>query len=159
MAHTAYWARGGGGAYGPRYYSEAMPFLWIVAARGLIKFGSTIGRRRLVKAALPLMIGGGVLLSMIPRFIEGYGLYDITRRDTNVIAAAGLHHALVFVQSDYWTEYANLSWLNQPNPGGDIIFAQDGGPSANRQVIQDYPGRAVYLYNRDLAQPLSVYSP
>lgn len=87
--------------------------------------------------------------------IASFGLYNITRHDTDVIAAAEIHHALVFVHSDYWTDYANLSWLNQSRlPDGDIIFSQDLGPVANREVIQTYPDRQVYYYDRTAPVPL-----
>ena len=35
-AYLAYWARGSS-LYGPRYYAEGLPYLWIIAARGLLK--------------------------------------------------------------------------------------------------------------------------
>ena len=45
----------------------------------------------------------------------------------DAIAAAGPHHALVFVHGDYWTSYAALSWLNSPTLDGDVVFAKDRG--------------------------------
>lgn len=153
-AYLAYWAQGSH-VYGPRYYAEALPFLWILGARGVIKFGSTPRRRRLIKVILPVLVASIALLATYPRMIASFGLYNITRHDTDVIAAAEIHHALVFVHSDYWTDYANLSWLNQSRlPDGDIIFSQDLGPGANREVIQTYPDRQVYYYDRTAPVPL-----
>ncbi len=37
IAYMAFWARSGD-IYGPRYYSESLPFFWILASRGLLKF-------------------------------------------------------------------------------------------------------------------------
>jgi 4-amino-4-deoxy-L-arabinose transferase-like glycosyltransferase len=154
-AHMAYWARSGGGVYGPRYYSEGLPFLWIVAARGLLKFGATVWPRRLIKVALPVLILWGIVFATYPRMIDGFNLFNITRRDASLIATANIHHALVFVRSRYWTDYANLAWLNHPNlSDGDIIFAQDSGSMANQYLMQAYPDRTVYYYDRQQSIPL-----
>jgi hypothetical protein len=154
-AYMTYWARSGGGVYGPRYYSEGLPFLWLVAARGLLKFGATKWPRRLIKAALPVLILWGVVFATYPRMIGGFNLFDITRRDASLIASADIHHALVFVYSLHWTDYASLGWLNRPNlADGDIIFAQDFGPLADQFLIQAYPGRKVYYYDRQQSIPL-----
>jgi hypothetical protein len=147
VAQMAYWARGSS-LYGPRYYAEALPFLWLIAARGLIKFAAGPWRQRAVKLALPLLLAWSILFTLEPRILKGIGLFDITREDANTIAAAEPHHALVFVHSDYWTSYATLSWLNAPALDGDIIYAKDRGRIANGQVIEEFPGRAIYYYDR-----------
>ena len=154
-AYMAYWARSGGGVYGPRYYSEGMPFLWIVAARGLLKLGATIRPRRLIKAALPVLLLWSVVMATYPRMLGGFQLFNITRRDAGLIVGANIHHALVFVRSPHWTAYASLGWLNQPNlSDGDIIFAQDLGSLANQYLKQAYPDRQVYYYDRESSIPL-----
>lgn len=153
-AHLLYWARSGG-LYGPRYYSEGLPFLWITAGHGLIKFGSTKWPRRLIKVALPILILWSIVFSIEARFLQGLSLYDLNRNDTNIIASADIHHAIVFVATSYWTDYANLSWLNQPIlDRGDIIFAQDSGADVNNLIAQQYPDRKVYYYNRKNDPPL-----
>jgi hypothetical protein len=109
-----------------------MPFLWIIAARGLIKFAAGKWRRRAVMLALPVLLAWSIIFTLEPR----------------AIAAAGPHNALIFVHSDYWTAYASFSWLNALTLDGDVIYAKDRGPVENAQVIGDYPGRAVYYYER-----------
>jgi hypothetical protein len=152
-AYLLYWARSGG-LYGPRYYSEGLPFLWIAAAYGLIKAGSIKWPRRLIKVVLPFMLLW-TIWECEGRFMEGFSLYGINRQDTNVIAAANIHHAIVFVSASYWTDYANLSWLNQPIlERGDIIFAQDLGEVGDNFIVQEFPDRKVYYYDRKQAPPL-----
>jgi 4-amino-4-deoxy-L-arabinose transferase-like glycosyltransferase len=157
LAQMAYWARGSS-LYGPRYYAEVLPFLWIIAARGLIKFAAGTWRRRVVNLALPIMIAWSVVFTIEPRILKGLSLFDITRRDADTIAAAGPHNALVFVHGDYWTSYAALSWLNAPTLDGDVVFAKDRGPIANELVIEDYPGREIYYYDREQSPALSSTS-
>jgi hypothetical protein len=147
VAQMAYWARGSS-LYGPRYYAEALPFLWIIAARGLIKFASGAWRRRMVMLALPVLLAWSIVFTLEPRILKGIGLFDITRADADSIAADQPHNALVFVRSDYWTSYAALSWLNAPALNGAIVFAKDRGPIANQRVIEEFPGRAIYYYDR-----------
>ena len=157
LAHMAYWAHSGG-LYGTRYYAEGMPFLWILAARGLLKFGSTVFTRRLVKILLPVSIVWGIVFLTLPRFLEGHRLYDISRQDYKTIAASGIRNALVIVQSQHWTDYANLSWLNPADlDQGEVIFVKDHGPEVNEQVIQAFPGREIYSYSRQHSRPLSRY--
>ena len=153
-AHWLYWARGES-LYGPRYYSEALPFLWIIGARGLIKFGSLTWPRRAIAIALPVLIGYSIFFTILPRFDKGRGFNNMTRHDIDVITAAGIHHAVIFVHADYWTDYGSLAWANPPNPGnGDLIFAQDFGPLVNAEVLKAYPDRKVYYYDRRQPIPL-----
>jgi hypothetical protein len=148
LAQSAYWAVGGG-LYGARYYAEAAPFLWILAARGLLKISMNQAPQRLVKIALPALIAWGLIFSLYPRFMEGRNLYDISRADARTVASAGLNHALVFVHQDYWTDYANLSWLNEPSlTNSEVIFAKDLGTEVNQLVMKAFPERSVYYYNR-----------
>jgi len=73
----------------------------------------------------------------MPRFEEGRGLYGITREDARAIEAAGLTEALVFVHTEHWTDYASLSWLNEPSiADGGVIFAQSLGRWWNGSVMK-----------------------
>lgn len=156
-AHLAYWARAGE-YYGGRYYSEGMPFLWLLAARGLLKFSAGKVRLRLVRAALPLLLLWNIAFQIEPRLAKGYGLYRITRENTDPVAAAGLHNAVVFVHIRYWTDYASFSWLNDPDLKGDVIFVRDMGGEKNAKLIQAFPGREVYYYDRyQTGSPLTPY--
>lgn len=147
IAQMAYWLSAAG-IFGPRYYFEALPFLWIASARGLIKLSSTRLPCRLTKALLPGLIIWTIVFSIAPKFKDAAGLDGINRKDADIIAQRGLKDALVFVRGDYWTHYANLSWLNQPDLKNNVLFAQDRGPVENPQVILDYPRREVYYYDR-----------
>jgi hypothetical protein len=146
LAHLAYWARAGE-FFGGRYYSEGMPFLWLLAARGLLKFASGKGRLRLVRAALPLLLAGSIFFQILPRLIEGRGLYGIRRAPVDAVAAAGLHDALVFIRIRAWTDYATFSWLDDPALAGDVIFLRDIGRIGDRGLIARFPGRAVYIFD------------
>jgi len=162
-AHFLYWARGSS-FYGPRYYAEAMPFLWLIVARGLIKICAIKNPwprrfpdapRRVVYVALPLLIAWNVVYVVEPRFITGFAQYRSARRAINTLAQADVHHALIFVKALQWQDYAALGWLNAPQlSDGDLIFAYDFGPPGNARVIEAFPDRAVYYFDRAQPYPL-----
>ena len=155
-AHFLYWARGSS-FYGPRYYAEAMPFLWLIIARGLIKICAIKNPwpRRVVYVALPLLIAWNIVYVVEPRFITGFAQYRSARRAINTLAQADVQHALIFVKALQWQDYAALGWLNAPQlSDGDLIFAYDFGPPGNARVIQAFPDRAVYYFDRSQPYPL-----
>jgi len=190
-AHFLYWARGSS-FYGPRYYAEAMPCLWLIAARGLIKIcalpnswprRSTDAPRRLTDAphrltdaprrfvdaprrlaavprylvyvALPLLIAWNIVYVIEPHFITGFAQYRSARRALNTVAQADVHHALIFVQAQRWQDYADLGWLNAPHlSDGDVIFAYDFGPAGDARLIEEFPDRTVYYFDRTQPYPL-----
>ena len=146
LFQLAYWARAGS-FYGGRYYSEGMPFLWLLAARGLLKFAAGKWRKRLVRLALPVLLAWGIAFQIQPRFAEGRGLYGITGEAPAEVAAAGLRNALVFVRTGKWTDFANLACLNSPWLDGEVVFVRDMGSWGNADIIDFFPGRAVYLFD------------
>ncbi|HSD82909.1 MAG TPA: hypothetical protein VLG46_03575, partial [Anaerolineae bacterium] len=155
-AHFLYWARGSS-FYGPRYYAEAMPFLWLITARGLIKVCAlpSVWPRRLVYMMLPLLVAFNIVKVIEPRFLTGFAQYRSARRVVNTIALADVHHALIFVQAEDWQDYADLGWLNAPHLSeGDLIFAYNFGPLGNERVIEAFPDRAVYYFDRAQPYPL-----
>jgi hypothetical protein len=154
IAHLAYWARGGG-LFGPRYYAEGLPFLWIVAARGLIKVSARRWQRRVVQLALPLLLAYSIVFTIEPRLLEGLDTYGMQRRHADRIAAAQLGRALVFVRVLAWTDYADLAWQNSPTVADSpVLFALDYGPLGNQALMQAFPDRKVYYYDR--TQPIAL---
>jgi hypothetical protein len=134
-----------------------MPFLWLVAARGLIKICALPNPwpRRLVYVALPLLIASNIVTAIEPRFMSGFAQYRLARRAINTIAQAGVHHALIFVHTEIWQDYADLGWLNAPTlSDGDLIFAHDFGAPGNARLIEAFPDRAVYYFDRAQPYPL-----
>jgi 4-amino-4-deoxy-L-arabinose transferase-like glycosyltransferase len=155
-AHFLYWARGSS-FYGPRYYAEAMPFLWLIIARGLIKICAIKDPwpRRVVYVALPLLMAWNIVYAVEPRFIAGFVQYRSARRALNTVAQADVHHALIFVKAQQWQNYAALGWRNAPDLNdGDLIFAYDFGPAGDERVIEAFPDRAVYYFDRSQPYPL-----
>ncbi len=158
LAQVAYWTRSAG-LYGPRYFAEVMPFTWLLAARGLIKLEAWTGGRLAVRVLLPVWMMWSCIFLIHPHFEQGRNLYDISRKDADIVRAAKLHNALVFVKSSYWTDYGRLSWLNPPvlaEKSAQVVFARDLGWSSNEQVRAQFPDRVVYRFNRRSYSPLTA---
>ncbi|MBN1889275.1 MAG: hypothetical protein JW850_14875 [Thermoflexales bacterium] len=147
LAQIAYWSHGAP-LFGPRYYYEAMPLLWLLAARGLLKLWHLLAghtkARALMAVALAVVVAVDVLGVLPARFAVWRGLHGITRQPRRQIAQQGLHNALVFVRIRHWGDYSELAWTNELSLDGDLVFALDEGEEANRAVVAAYPGRHVF---------------
>jgi len=159
LAQSAYWTRSAG-LYGPRYFAEAMPFVWLLAARGLLKTDALL-RARVLRVGLRLLLALWVAWSTVfliyPHMNQARDLYDISRADADIMAQADLKNALVFVETRTWTDYARLSWLNAIDAWqGEVIYARDMGRNLNLAVHNLYPGRAVYRFDRRANPPLTA---
>ena len=147
VAHSLYWVRGSA-IYGPRYWYEASPFLWLLSARGLVKLWKRAQERAVFRALIKIGLAALVALNVatvIPtRFSLWRGLYFVTDEPWRAVQQANLHNALVVVRGNLWTDYGTVLWANSPTLDGDIVFARDQGQAVNAAVIAQYPGRSVY---------------
>ena len=158
-AYMAYWASSGG-VFGPRYYAEALPFLWILAARGVLKIAQYPVNNWIIRAALLVFTLWNIIMVTKPAFENARDLYNINRDYVRLVEKAGVQHAIVFVTSYYWTDYASLAWNNPARlEKADIIYARDIGPVANGRIIDAYPGREVYHLNLEIPPYLTQSSP
>lgn len=150
-AYGAYWIQGSG-LYGPRYYYEALPLVWLLAARGLLKLWRGLPRpsNRRIRLRLAMQVALAALvainaLGVIPmRLALWRGLYGITRAPGRQIAQLDIHNALIFVRIRHWGDYSELAWTNNLSLDSDIVFALDEGPPANAIVLAAYPERRVF---------------
>jgi 4-amino-4-deoxy-L-arabinose transferase-like glycosyltransferase len=158
--HLIYWTDGQ--MYGPRYYFEIIGALALLTSRGLIQAATVlserIGRAGLSRAtaqatALSAILVVVTLLSLHnarnfsqARFDEFRDWYGINRDGLETVDDAGITHAIVFVKVETWSEYAPFFLESAPALDGDIIYAIDRGPAANRRLLADYPGREAYVF-------------
>lgn len=158
-AYTAYWASSGG-AYGPRYYAEALPFLWILAARGVLKFAQYPVNKWIIRAALLVFTMWNITMVTRPAFENARDLYNINRDYVRLVEKSNVRHAIVFVTSNYWTDYASLAWDNPVNLAkANIIYARDIGPTANGIIMAAFPGREIYHLKLDVPPYLTREDP
>ncbi len=154
-AYGAYWIQGSS-LYGPRYYYEALPLLWLLAARGLLKLWRLAPKlaRPALCVFLAVMVGWNVLAQMPAHFNRWRGLYGVDHSMQQRIAQLDIHNALIFVHIHHWGDYSELAWTNTLSLDGDIVFALDEGTKANNAVIASYPGRRVFLLDGNILAEL-----
>lgn len=151
IAQLAYWVPGSG-LYGPRYYYEAVPLLWLLAARGLSKLWQALANRARLQKAMALALAGLIAINTFgvlpPLFQFWHGLYGITAAPRQQIARSNIHNALIFVRiTQHWGDYNELAWTNTVSLDGDIVFASDEGTDANAAVMAAYPHRRVLYWD------------
>jgi hypothetical protein len=149
VAYVFYWIGSPARLWGPRYYFEGFPGLWLLAAVGLLKaWAWAQGRRAWLRTALPallaLMVVASLGLNLPSRLSEAHGLYGITRSQFDPIREAGLDNALVIVYADRWLEYGALLSSMSPTLDDDVVYARGINAEFDAAVMERYPGRTVY---------------
>jgi len=153
LVHIPYWTSGC--IYGPRYYFEALPTLLLLTARGV----QAVARRLRSWSFLPyLTLVALVLLNVtiyLPAQWQTYrGWYGVTAAPLEATRRANLHHALVFVHTESWTDYVPLFCANSPLLDSDVVYAIDLGELPNRQVMALYPDRTVFSLRGTRLMPI-----
>jgi hypothetical protein len=149
---------------GPRYLYETLPFLALLTARGitaltaftvralsaLLSGAGAHGRARAARVAVAVVVGGLVLCDLLfymPRQLAQHqnftGLPVTSPVDVTAIYALHPHHALL-VTYDV-ALYNNVLWpLNDPDLGGDVLYALVRAPRDVATLRAVYPDRTLY---------------
>ncbi len=147
LGYTFYWARGGS-LFGARYYFESIPFICALVAVGIYKLALLSKATSLTYLLVILTACWGAQSESLPMLAKLKDLYGIDASDSEVVDRAGISNALVFVSVRHWTDYGRLSWRNEADLQGDIVFAMDGGTVRNKAVRALHPHREVFSFDR-----------
>jgi hypothetical protein len=152
VAYAAYFYHGV--ALGPRYYFEAMPWLLLLAARG-VQLLARVARSRCAAALIIGLLTLNTVFFYLPRELE--------RRTDLSGQAGGGKISLDFVQpsllgpkleavpapslvvtDDWWLFNTSLAALNCPRlPDCGVLFALASTPEAVSALQAQYPGRTL----------------
>ena len=146
---------------GPRYWTEALPALAVLAGRGVVLVAAAGAARlpwRVGVGAIAMAVTLALAAPTVTRFVrtlDGYrGTNDMTRRTLDL--AAGIPgEAIVFVDADEpWQAYGSVFWTISPDLGRNrILWARDGAryglagdraPVPNERLTERFPGRTAY---------------
>jgi 4-amino-4-deoxy-L-arabinose transferase-like glycosyltransferase len=148
FGYALYWTSGD--VFGPRYAYESVSALLVLSAAGILRVGEWVRRRGKLwpfVAALAVLVVFDLLVYLPHRLHTYRGLYGITTEPRDVMDSAGLQRALVIVREKRgWWDYAVLFSLNEPTLDGNVVYASDCGAS-NAELVEHYPGRAVYTFD------------
>ncbi len=147
----------GGNQFGPRYYFEGIPFLFITVSARMVKWWNTElhGLKKFILGTMVVSIVSNIYLFQKQAVLfervsnQRKALYDLaekTIQKPSVIFVRGfLGDALVMSQED--------AIRNRPELNDKILYALDLGPKNNR-LIQYYPDRDFYLGSYDRQQKI-----
>ena len=144
--------------YGPRYWYEGMPFMLLMAGRGMDLIGRIVSRalsgvwptrvRWFAPGLLFVLFSLYSLTQTLPALATQYHDYnDISVEAIDQANAAHLKNALLFVALEPTRtnrDYGKVFFANDPLMGGDVIYVRDLGKAANADLLNSYPGRAPY---------------
>jgi hypothetical protein len=159
---------------GPRYLFEALPFLLLLTARGILSLGA-VGLDAGHAAAAWLRRTGNVdvkhapaqvsvvtivlvaaflacnLVYYLPRQIALHRDFTGLPSGMHIDLAAAYHpplHNAIVVTSDYVLYEYVFFPLNDPMLRGDVLYALAGNEAQYAELRRAYPGRTLYLLNR-----------
>jgi len=134
--------------YGPRYYAEAMPALFVLSVQGARWFWARPHFRTLRRVITILLVLTSAGLYLPLRLTLLRGLYDgvLTDRPVGQIASRVTPSAVVFIFADNWPEAAAFMLGNPLTLDSPVLFARYLGPQAYEDTRAAYPGHSAYFY-------------
>jgi len=154
IAYAFFWFHGVTPA-GPKYWSEAMPALFLLSATGVRASARAAPRwfglrRDLALRAIPFLVLYALAV-YLPTSVDYLARcrWGETPKVADAVRARGLHNAVVFVRTDEQSggfDYTSAFVFNDPLLRGDVVYARDLG-TENSRLMAEYPGRSFYRYD------------
>ena len=156
--HFLYWATEHVGI-GARYWFEAMPGFYVLAACGICRLtggwrncsgtssaaGGITSHHVLVWLALLILVFMNAT-AYLPKRLKGlHNLNNITAQLKTIVTQTHLTNAVVFVQTSGLSENDGF-FMNDPFMRSGLIFARDLG-ARNGELLAHYPGYRAYLWD------------
>jgi hypothetical protein len=104
---------------------------------------------------LALLVAIDLFVYLPWQFRRYHDLYGVTDRPREILEQADLHDALVIVRNDGgWRDYAVAFLMNAPTLDGDVVYASQCPPWTG-QLLERFPGRAVYDFDGQTVRPFA----
>ena len=139
---------------GPVHYAELIAPLVLVSASGIEELALWVRGRLHASAArvlaLPVAATFAALLLYVPLYVGSLGaMARVASAPYDLVEAARLDHAVVFVQSLGALDFPPWSWAYYPrNPSPDlgdrVLYVKDLGEPRNRDLIRFMPDRVPF---------------
>jgi len=138
---------------GPRFAYESSAFFVILVARSIEGWREDPPGPRGSQPWMPmlvLVVTAWSLAAAWPPLVRGYATsyWGTDRTLTQRVEEARLARAVVIVGEEGCPWYYGAGfWANEPDLGGDVVYARDLGVEATRVLSALLPGRAVFRYD------------
>jgi len=148
-----------------RYISVALPYAFILAARGLLTLREALASRgRWAQLPAFLVVSGALFWGLqAPDFFRRYAgpsYYDVEELLPRVVRDYGISHAIVFMDGlgrdtrrpDLFNDYYATGFMrNDLDLEGDVLYVRNLH-AYNLQMVRRHPDRSYWLYRfrRDL---------
>lgn len=143
--------------YGPRFWYETTPFIFLLTARGFqILYNQH--KRLTIMLFLGLCVFSILKLSniiktyspdiMTPLNLQSLKTFNfVDARIPNLVKKNHLQNAIIFVDpcGYNWWCYGSVFSQNSPNLNTDIIYAKNLGMQKNTKLISKFPKKHVYI--------------
>lgn len=152
--------------YGPRFWYEIIPFVFLITARSLSILFNYFPKIGIIIFFILVITSFGKLFSIIPtrdpdmmsplaiQRLTGINVVD--RRIINTLEKNNIHRAVVFVKNcAEWQCYGSVFPQNSPGLDTDVIYAKDLGNEKNKQLINYFHSKSLYqidYYNPQLKE-------
>jgi hypothetical protein len=151
FGYFLWWADGV--MYGPRFYLEAMGFVALLTARGVLILGPLLAP---VLLGALLLVNAFFYLPVKASLLRGYNF--VSRDSIEAVERAGVTNAVVFVDPGpvaEWWNYGMVFSANTPRLDTDVIYARDLGPR-NRELMELFPNRNFYRLRKTFVERIEA---
>jgi len=140
-------ARGHGlHGFGPRYWFEAFPALWLLAALGLRRLAAVAGLPSRRTAALAGAVLVATTAAGLPWRLAAYRGYNwVDRSLVEAIERAGLTRGALLLTDDRWVGWGQAAPYLEPPPEAPLLVLQ--GPAHTVGELGQRTDRGVWLWD------------
>ncbi len=146
------------GCFPARYITAAVPYLFILAASGLVVLQGAVRARGPISRLPAFLAVSGILFLLVstPHHLRQYGrrYYDVEEVLPRVVRDYGITNAVVFMDSvgvakdldDATNDYYATGFMrNDLDLEGDVLYVRNLA-ERNIEEVRRRPGRTAYLY-------------
>lgn len=141
--------------YGPRFWYEVTPFVFLITARSLSILSNYFPRFGIVIFLILMFLSFGKLFSLIPTKDPDMmsplalqrlrGINGVDRGIINAVEKNKIHNAVVFVKDcAMWWCYGSIFSQNSPYLDTNIVYAKDLGDEKNKKLSNHFQRRSFY---------------
>lgn len=144
--------------YGPRFWYESLPFVFLLTSRGLSVLFNYYPKITVIIFIIFAIISLNKLFGIIPTkdpdmmsplSLERLkGINGVDNRIADMTRQSNIHNAVIFIKDcGAWWCYGSVFSKNSPTLNTDIIYAKDLGNDKNISIVNYFKNRSFYKFD------------